>query len=166
MFFFLIYYKYIDIIIGLCSWILLEPVLDQQLVIWDPLETSSEPILFSGFLLIFQGVPASGCFWFFGFWKQRNFFDFLCFLEAFLEMWRGPGTPADSYYQVRPECTDVPKTRFKIKVRFLFLFFYDIYIIQIFRYSFGFFRYICIHTHTHTYIYTWHELRKVEISKW
>ncbi|KAI5605694.1 hypothetical protein POPTR_001G419100v4 [Populus trichocarpa] len=30
-------------------------------------------------------------------------------------MWRDPGQPADSYYQVRPECTDVPKTRFKIK---------------------------------------------------
>ncbi|PSR95627.1 GTPase-activating protein like [Actinidia chinensis var. chinensis] len=30
-------------------------------------------------------------------------------------MWRDPGTPADSYYQVRPECTDVPKTKFKIK---------------------------------------------------
>ncbi|KAF9666943.1 hypothetical protein SADUNF_Sadunf16G0281200 [Salix dunnii] len=30
-------------------------------------------------------------------------------------MWRNPGLPADSYYQVRPECTDVPKTRFKIK---------------------------------------------------
>ena len=120
-FFIIIYYKYIDIIIGLCSWILLEPVLDQQLVIWDPFETASEPILFSGFLFIFQGVPASGCFLFFGFWKQRNFFDFLCFLEAFLEMWRDPGTPADSYYQVRPECTDVPKTRFKIKVRFFFM---------------------------------------------
>ena len=31
-------------------------------------------------------------------------------------MWRDPGTPADSYYQVRPECTDVPKTKFTIKV--------------------------------------------------
>ncbi|KAG6790588.1 hypothetical protein POTOM_006745 [Populus tomentosa] len=31
-------------------------------------------------------------------------------------MWRDPGQPADSYYQVRPECTDVPKTRFKIKL--------------------------------------------------
>lgn len=30
-------------------------------------------------------------------------------------MWRDAGTPADSFYQVRPECTDVPKTRFKIK---------------------------------------------------
>ncbi|XP_010445102.1 PREDICTED: TBC1 domain family member 15-like [Camelina sativa] len=30
-------------------------------------------------------------------------------------MWGGVGEPADSYYQVRPECTDVPKTRFKIK---------------------------------------------------
>ncbi|POO00435.1 Rab-GTPase-TBC domain containing protein [Trema orientale] len=30
-------------------------------------------------------------------------------------MWRDSGTPADSFYQVRPECTDVPKTRFKIK---------------------------------------------------
>ncbi|KAG5546402.1 hypothetical protein RHGRI_018550 [Rhododendron griersonianum] len=32
-------------------------------------------------------------------------------------MWRDPGTPADSFYQVRPECAnDVPKTKFKIKV--------------------------------------------------
>lgn len=30
-------------------------------------------------------------------------------------MWRDPGTPADDYYQVRPECTDVPKTKFRIK---------------------------------------------------
>lgn len=30
-------------------------------------------------------------------------------------MWRDAGTSADSFYQVRPECTDVPKTRFKIK---------------------------------------------------
>ncbi|KAH7861012.1 hypothetical protein Vadar_020585 [Vaccinium darrowii] len=31
-------------------------------------------------------------------------------------MWRDPGTPADSFYQVRPECTsDVPQTKFKIK---------------------------------------------------
>ncbi|EOA16661.1 hypothetical protein CARUB_v10004848mg [Capsella rubella] len=30
-------------------------------------------------------------------------------------MWGGAAEPADSYYQVRPECTDVPKTRFKIK---------------------------------------------------
>lgn len=30
-------------------------------------------------------------------------------------MWGNAGEPADSYYEVRPECTDVPKTRFKIK---------------------------------------------------
>ncbi|XP_039035915.1 uncharacterized protein LOC120172553 [Hibiscus syriacus] len=30
-------------------------------------------------------------------------------------MWGAPGEPADSYYAVRPECTDVPRTRFKIK---------------------------------------------------
>lgn len=30
-------------------------------------------------------------------------------------MWGSSGTPADSFYEVRPECTDVPKTRFKIK---------------------------------------------------
>ncbi|PKA48684.1 hypothetical protein AXF42_Ash018501 [Apostasia shenzhenica] len=30
-------------------------------------------------------------------------------------MWRDPGEPADSYYEVRPECNDVPRTRFKIK---------------------------------------------------
>ncbi|KAJ4836639.1 hypothetical protein Tsubulata_005489 [Turnera subulata] len=29
-------------------------------------------------------------------------------------MW-GSAEPADSYYEVRPECTDVPKTRFKIR---------------------------------------------------
>ncbi|KAK6946857.1 Rab-GTPase-TBC domain [Dillenia turbinata] len=30
-------------------------------------------------------------------------------------MRRDPGTSADSFYEVRPECTDVPQTRFKIK---------------------------------------------------
>ncbi|KAK6934405.1 Rab-GTPase-TBC domain [Dillenia turbinata] len=30
-------------------------------------------------------------------------------------MWRDPGTPADSFYEVRPECKDVPQTRFRIK---------------------------------------------------
>ncbi|PSS16270.1 TBC1 domain family member 15 like [Actinidia chinensis var. chinensis] len=30
-------------------------------------------------------------------------------------MWRDPGTPTDSFYEVRSECTDVPKTKFKIK---------------------------------------------------
>ncbi|KAH0888980.1 hypothetical protein HID58_051409 [Brassica napus] len=30
-------------------------------------------------------------------------------------MWGAPAEPADSYYQIRPECTDVPNTRFKIK---------------------------------------------------
>ena len=118
MFYLFIYYKYIDIIFGLCSWILLEPVLDQQLVIWDPLKHPLSQFFFLGFCSFFKGFQILGVFCFLGFEKQRNFFDFLCFLEAFLEMWRDPGTPADSYYQVRPECTDVPKTRFKIKVCF------------------------------------------------
>ncbi|KAK9269592.1 hypothetical protein L1049_001368 [Liquidambar formosana] len=30
-------------------------------------------------------------------------------------MWRDAGAPTDSFYEVRPECTDVPKTRFKVK---------------------------------------------------
>ncbi|GMI79426.1 hypothetical protein like AT4G27100 [Hibiscus trionum] len=30
-------------------------------------------------------------------------------------MWGAPAEPADSYYEVRPECTDVPTTKFKIK---------------------------------------------------
>ncbi|XP_059662519.1 rab GTPase-activating protein 22-like [Cornus florida] len=30
-------------------------------------------------------------------------------------MWRDTGAPADSFYEVRPECADVPKTKFKIK---------------------------------------------------
>ncbi|XVE50560.1 hypothetical protein DITRI_Ditri01bG0172500 [Diplodiscus trichospermus] len=30
-------------------------------------------------------------------------------------MWGAPAEPVDSYYEVRPECTDVPITRFKIK---------------------------------------------------
>lgn len=31
-------------------------------------------------------------------------------------MWRDSGEPADSFYAVRPDCSDVTKTRFKIKV--------------------------------------------------
>ncbi|KAF9589095.1 hypothetical protein IFM89_018826 [Coptis chinensis] len=30
-------------------------------------------------------------------------------------MWRDSGEPTDSFYEIRPDCTDVPKTRFKIK---------------------------------------------------
>ncbi|KAJ4981729.1 hypothetical protein NE237_032566 [Protea cynaroides] len=30
-------------------------------------------------------------------------------------MWKDSGAPTDSFYEVRPESTDVPKTRFKIK---------------------------------------------------
>ncbi|GAV60658.1 RabGAP-TBC domain-containing protein [Cephalotus follicularis] len=30
-------------------------------------------------------------------------------------MWGYTGEPGDSYYEVRPECTDVPKSKFKIK---------------------------------------------------
>lgn len=30
-------------------------------------------------------------------------------------MWRDSGAPADEFYQVRPECTDVPKSKFRIK---------------------------------------------------
>ncbi|KAK6269779.1 hypothetical protein POUND7_006884 [Theobroma cacao] len=30
-------------------------------------------------------------------------------------MWGATAEPVDSYYEVRPECTDVPRTRFKIK---------------------------------------------------
>ncbi|CAA0813940.1 Ypt/Rab-GAP domain of gyp1p superfamily protein [Striga hermonthica] len=30
-------------------------------------------------------------------------------------MWRDPGTPADSYYEVRPDCADVPESKFRIK---------------------------------------------------
>ncbi|KAF3320839.1 TBC1 domain family member 15 isoform X1 [Carex littledalei] len=30
-------------------------------------------------------------------------------------MWKDSGVPADEFYQVRPECTDVPKTKFKIR---------------------------------------------------
>ncbi|XP_039022322.1 TBC1 domain family member 15-like isoform X2 [Hibiscus syriacus] len=30
-------------------------------------------------------------------------------------MWGAPAEPADSYYEVRPECTDVPETKFKIR---------------------------------------------------
>ncbi|KAL8209762.1 hypothetical protein R6Q57_006494 [Mikania cordata] len=30
-------------------------------------------------------------------------------------LWKDPGVPTDSFYEVRAECTDVPKTKFKIK---------------------------------------------------
>lgn len=34
-------------------------------------------------------------------------------------MWGASAEPVDSYYEVRPECTDVPVTKFKIKVCFI-----------------------------------------------
>lgn len=38
----------------------------------------------------------------------------------FGDIWRDAGTPADSYYEVRPECiADVPESKFRIKVCFL-----------------------------------------------
>lgn len=36
-------------------------------------------------------------------------------MELCREMWRDSGLPTDSFYEVRPECNDVPKTKFKIK---------------------------------------------------
>ena len=139
-------------IIGACTWPAARDLRPLRNILWA-----------NSFFWVFVHFSRGSSFWVFfvfWFWKQRNFFNFLCFLEAFLEMWRDPGTPADSYYQVRPECTDVPKTRFKIKVRFFFM----TYII------FGFLDtlldFLDIYAYTHTYIYTWHELGKVEISKW
>ncbi|KAA8523717.1 hypothetical protein F0562_010140 [Nyssa sinensis] len=41
--------------------------------------------------------------------------EFLEVVYLYSEMWRDPGAPVDSFYEVRPECTDVPKTKFKIK---------------------------------------------------
>ncbi|XP_057803928.1 uncharacterized protein LOC131019402 isoform X2 [Salvia miltiorrhiza] len=35
------------------------------------------------------------------------------------KMWKDVGTPADSYYQVRPDCTDVPESKFRIKITFM-----------------------------------------------
>ncbi|KAG9153816.1 hypothetical protein Leryth_005932 [Lithospermum erythrorhizon] len=32
-----------------------------------------------------------------------------------MNLWRDPGAPADSFYEVRAECTDVPKSKFRIK---------------------------------------------------
>ena len=131
------------VIIGACNW----PAARDLGPPWNILRANSS-------FWVFVHFSRSSSFWVFfvfWFWKQRNFFNFLCFLEAFLEMWRDPGTPADSYYQVRPECTDVPKTRFKIKVRFFFM----TYIL------FGFFDtlldfldiYACARARTHTHIY-------------
>ena len=39
-------------------------------------------------------------------------------------MWRDSGVSTESFYQVRPECTDVPKTKFKIRVRSWFFHFF------------------------------------------
>ena len=33
-------------------------------------------------------------------------------------MWLDTGQPADSYYEVRAEITDAPKSKFRIKVKF------------------------------------------------
>lgn len=44
--------------------------------------------------------------------KNRESF-YLCFYLKM--MWGASAEPVDSYYEVRPECTDVPVTKFKIK---------------------------------------------------
>lgn len=51
-------------------------------------------------------------------------------------MWGAPAEPADSYYEVRPECTDVPKTRFKIKVCAFLLVYAEVSIFCSFPYIF------------------------------
>ena len=78
---------------------------------------------FSGILFIFQWIPAPGCFSFVLFLglKAKKLF----WASVFLEMWRDPRTPADSFYQIHLQCTCVPKTRFKSRY-----FFIDIFILK------------------------------------
>lgn len=54
-------------------------------------------------------------------------------------MWGAPAEPADSYYEVRPECTDVPNTKFKIRVCvfFFFKFFKCFFFLEILDYLWG-----------------------------
>ena len=93
---------------------------------WDPFETSSkasETILFLGFCSSFNGFQHLGVFLLFFFLglKAKKLF----WASVFLEMWRDPRTPADSFYQIHLQCTCVPKTRFKSRY-----FFIDIFILK------------------------------------
>ncbi|GAA0169060.1 GTPase-activating protein [Lithospermum erythrorhizon] len=44
-----------------------------------------------------------------------GWFSLVKSLAVKMNIWRDPGSPADSFYEVRPECTDVPKSKFRIK---------------------------------------------------
>lgn len=82
------------------------------------------------------------------FWEDSDglLLEFVGWLKNFIfwgrrkgRMWRDSGVSTDSFYQVRPECTDVPKTKFKIRVRPWFFRFF-IFLLSAFRLHFC---YIC-----------------------
>lgn len=82
------------------------PARFRQHLIWVPFEASSLPS--DPFFVFLKGIQLVGwcCIFILFFWKC-----FWCF-----GMWFDTGAPTDSFYEVRAECSDVPKTRFKIKV--------------------------------------------------
>lgn len=75
--------------------------------------------------------------------QKSLLFSWFCFPFVWLiEMWRDPGVSADSFYEIRPECTDVPVTRFKIKVIFFPFFWFNMYFF--FNFNMGVFVHWCI----------------------
>lgn len=95
-------------------------------LIWVPFDFCLLCKIWSGFLILcLLGGFSSRCVLSKDYlWQITGGSDFdlfwVGFVEVFFlwyfEMWRDPGIPTDSFYQVRPECSDVPKTKFKIKV--------------------------------------------------
>ena len=144
-------------IIGACTW----PAARDLGSLWNSLWANS-------FFWVFVYFSRGSSFWvffcFLGFESKGNSLTFCVFWKRF---WKCGGTLELLLILTIRSALSAPmfqRPASKSRYVFCFCFFYDIYIIRIFWYPFGFFRYICIHTHI--YIYTWHELRKVEISKW
>lgn len=87
--------------------------------------SSIHKFLYLGLLDLFKGVQLLGAGKVVRYLKSLVLGLLVFFLRALLAfccgvgMWRDPGVPADSFYEIRPECTDVPISRFKIKVCFL-----------------------------------------------
>ena len=134
-----------------------------------PLKHPQSQFIFLGFCSFFKKFQLLGvfCFLVFGFESKGISLIFCVFWKRF---WKCGGTLELLLILTIRSALNAPMfQRPASKSRYVFCFyFFMTYIL------FGFFDtlldfldiFAYAHTHTHIYIYTWHELRKVEISKW
>ena len=101
----------------------MQPKQEKLFCLWSFLQNWNLPLKISHLFSSERIDLLRGCQFFLFF--QTYFLDFFSVFHIFnifwdwktcTKMWGAPAEPADSYYQIRPESTDVPNTRFKIKV--------------------------------------------------